>query len=679
MTYTVNNPFMQFINPSNGRPVGIGKLYIGEIDQDPQDAPVAVYAVQPDGSEIEISQPVTLLAGGVPSFDGFPIQLKVVAGRYSVKVTGLTDDLIYYTPRAEPSVGAHSLADVDSGVLIGGIAARSVADRVRNSVSPRENGAVNNGIANDTAALKTTFTNAILSGEKIILSGNYLISGPLTDITNIPSGELIIECVGNVSITVSAGSTAFSDVIYFHTDIFNNAIITGGSLTINGNNKASSGITIRHDDTSGGQVKIDAKLVLTNFLENNAAETRENQALLIFGEYTSIEVSKPFIKGVSRTNVAAGATKGVSVAGISGTCVIDEPYVEGVLCPDGGADADGLSVFGKISGGVNSTRLGRAIINKPTLANNKGRSFKSQTSDVTVSNPKIVRTGAVVAIPQGIDFDFQFCGNALLHEPTYEYLEIGGVSPFPVGNSFSSVVFQQLLDDRPMIGRSVGGTMYTQVALPRYALVVSDAGAKESIAEVGGLTVLPVGSFTDSAFTRAILEVDMGVIASKTDKTTLSVSGVTAPMSDVRAIGYTGYTAGDLSNTLSYAVENNTSTLKATVNRTFSTVSGSVVGAVLSFKVADNTGFRDLLDAANQSFSFDGLPVGSKFTVDLATLGTVTNAPPSWGGSGYAAIEVVSQWFGFTDLCIRVTVGNAAVFNTVFYTQDGGTTWGVIK
>lgn len=100
MTYTVNNPFMQFTNPVTGRPVGIGKLYIGEIDQDPQDAPVTVYAVQPDGSEIEISQPITLLTGGVPSLDGFPVQLKTDAGTYSVKVTGANDDLIYYTARA---------------------------------------------------------------------------------------------------------------------------------------------------------------------------------------------------------------------------------------------------------------------------------------------------------------------------------------------------------------------------------------------------------------------------------------------------------------------------------------------------------------------------------------------------------------------------------------------------
>lgn len=592
-------------------------------------------------------------------------------------VAGTTPTSPVYTNRGDAALRSE-LATTNSTVLVGGAEAGKIAKRVRNTVSPLENGAANDGVTDDTAALKTTLTSAILAGDKILLSGDYLISGPLNDITSIPSGELIIECIGNVSIVVDAAATAFSDVIYFHTDDFNNASITGGSLTITGNDKASSGITIRHDDTSGGQVKIDAKLIITGLRENNAAETRENQGLLIFGEYTSIEVAKPFVKDISRANAAGGATKGISVAGISGTCIIDEPYVEGVLCPDGAADADGIAVFGKASGAGNATRLGRAVINKPTLVNNRGRSFKGQCSEVSVSNPKVVRTGSVVTIPQAVDFDFQFCGNALLHEPTYEYLEDAGVSPFPVGSSFSSVVFQQILNDRPMIGRSVGGAMYTQVTFPRYALLVSDTGAKESLTEITGLTVLPVGSFAGSAFDRAILEADMGVIESKSAKTTLIVDDVTAPMSNVRAIGYTGFTTGDLSGKLIWAVTNNTTLLKATANRTFSTLSGNVVGEVLSFKVANNEGFRDLLDAANQNFNFNNLIVGSRFTVDLSTLGTVTNAP-TWPTSGYAQIEVMQQWFGFTDLCVKVFVGNADNTNTVFYTQSGGSTWGVIK
>jgi hypothetical protein len=68
MSYTFQNPFAYFNNPANSNPVGLGRLYVGLIDTDPvtPSNQVQVYAVQPDGSELAIPQPVVLLAGGVP-------------------------------------------------------------------------------------------------------------------------------------------------------------------------------------------------------------------------------------------------------------------------------------------------------------------------------------------------------------------------------------------------------------------------------------------------------------------------------------------------------------------------------------------------------------------------------------------------------------------------------------
>jgi len=76
MTQTLQNPFQYWGNPNKAAPVSLGLLYVGDIDTDPEFNQVDVFAVQPDGTELQISQPVSLLAGGIPSFNGSPVQQK---------------------------------------------------------------------------------------------------------------------------------------------------------------------------------------------------------------------------------------------------------------------------------------------------------------------------------------------------------------------------------------------------------------------------------------------------------------------------------------------------------------------------------------------------------------------------------------------------------------------------
>ena len=94
--------------------------------------------------------------------------------------------------------------------------------------------------------------------------------------------------------------------------------------------------------------------------------------------------------------------------------------------------------------------------------------------------------------------------------------------------------------------------------------------------------------------------------------------------------------------------------------------------AVESFLMRDNYRFRDLITNAN--FSFLDLVPGCKFTVDLATAGSVVNPPP-WGTNGYAVVEVINQWASSTDLTARVTVENGDKPSLRFYTRNGGAAW----
>lgn len=671
MAYPITAPFQQFWD-RNGDPLQNGYIYIGTANLDAQANPITVY--WDAAGTIAASQPIRTL-NGYPVWNGTAANIYVAATDCSIKLLDKNGTLVVSKPTCRDQEFANNMIFVQSGT---GAVAQTVQAKLRQSVTAKDFGAVGDGVADDTAALLAVFNCAIPLKISVTLEGAYRITGPIQPYATRASGGLHIICQGDVQITVDPSASGFSDVLYFHTTAFNGASIVGGSLSIDGSSKAARGITIRHDDGSGGSVNISAELRIKNILDTDAADTRENQALSVFGRYSQVNIEKPFVQNVNRTN-PAGATKGISVSALAGICTINQPYVENVLCvSSANTDADGLAVFGYQASGATSARQGTAIINEPTFVNCQGRSFKGQVSDAAIYRPRVKRTGAVVAIQQGADFDFQFSGEALLHEPVYEYYETGGISPFSVaGSSFSSVVFQQTLDDREMSGRSVGGTMYTQSQLSRYALLIVGTTAKESVCAVTGLRVLPVGAFASSAFSRAIVEFNAADVVAKSAKTKIEINELKGPV-QCYAIGYTGYTAGDLTAKLNITAVNLTNTLgAASAARPFSNLSGSAIIAVETFTFRNLNGFRDLMPSG-WTFTFNQLQSGTSFTVDIATV--VATGAPGWGVTGYAFIQCVGGgYFGTTDKNIQVTKDNAAAANTVFYTRDGGATWGTIK
>lgn len=133
MSYTLQNPLAYFPLPTKSSAAGLCKLYVGLIDADPLTPAnqVQVYAVQPDGSELAIPQPIQLSAGGVPQYNGSPVQLTFAVATVSIKVTTSIGALVSYTPRWSAQVSADALAAVDSTVSIGGVPAKQVAQLIR--------------------------------------------------------------------------------------------------------------------------------------------------------------------------------------------------------------------------------------------------------------------------------------------------------------------------------------------------------------------------------------------------------------------------------------------------------------------------------------------------------------------------------------------------------------------
>ncbi len=183
MSYTLQNPLAYFPLPTKSSAAGLCKLYVGLIDTDPLTPAnqVQVYAVQPDGSELAIPQPVQLSAGGLPQYNGSPIQLKITADVVSVKVTTSSGALVSYTPRWSAEVNTAALGDVDSSVLVGGIKASLLSSLF---VDVRVFGAVGDGVTDCTPALKAArqYLAARGGGSIQVPAGNWLLNGePVAD------------------------------------------------------------------------------------------------------------------------------------------------------------------------------------------------------------------------------------------------------------------------------------------------------------------------------------------------------------------------------------------------------------------------------------------------------------------------------------------------------------------
>lgn len=96
---TVNFPQSYYPDFDKGKPLSSAYIYIGEPDLDPEIVANQkdIYFVQEDGTEIAGIQPVRTSAGGVPTYNGSRVTVRV-AGDYSIKVLNSASEQVYYSP-----------------------------------------------------------------------------------------------------------------------------------------------------------------------------------------------------------------------------------------------------------------------------------------------------------------------------------------------------------------------------------------------------------------------------------------------------------------------------------------------------------------------------------------------------------------------------------------------------
>jgi hypothetical protein len=110
-------PLPYIPDPSQGRPLANGSLFFGLPDLDPKilanQVPVSV--IQENGIVVPVTQPIMTGAGGVPIYNGSPVEISVSASEYSFKALNSQGGQVYFIPRVEENL-EQQVADLEQRV-----------------------------------------------------------------------------------------------------------------------------------------------------------------------------------------------------------------------------------------------------------------------------------------------------------------------------------------------------------------------------------------------------------------------------------------------------------------------------------------------------------------------------------------------------------------------------------
>lgn len=269
MSYQVINPFVQFVDPINGKPLSGGSVYFGRQDSDPKNQPanrINVYAVQDNGTEVLLAQPITLNGAGQPQYSGSVKQLKVELclgdSAYAVQVFNKNGALKSYSSRVSSLVDAFALASPSSSVLVGGVTAANLARRYAETVSVKDYGAKGDGVTDDTAAMAA----AHATGSLVYYPrGVYKFSRLPTAISaGGIVGDGMTETILNSTDTGALDIMTFSGLWENFNDLSSNSVFTFRDFGFNC--ASSAGVALK---TGGACIAVTAPVVTTQ---------RENQS-----------------------------------------------------------------------------------------------------------------------------------------------------------------------------------------------------------------------------------------------------------------------------------------------------------------------------------------------------------------------------------------------------------------
>lgn len=108
----VNLSMQYYADPSRNRPLDGGKIFVGEVDKDPENFPIDVFYIEENGDEVLAAQPIIIGAGGIVMYNGKPVQIGTESA-YSIRVRDSDDAQVYYIPDSAAADSSSQFIDMD--------------------------------------------------------------------------------------------------------------------------------------------------------------------------------------------------------------------------------------------------------------------------------------------------------------------------------------------------------------------------------------------------------------------------------------------------------------------------------------------------------------------------------------------------------------------------------------
>ena len=483
----VSLPIEYFPDPTKGRPVFNGSIYVGQPNLDPEIEAnrIDVTLRQQDGVEVVIqpaSQPLLTGAGGVVIYDGSPVTM-LADGNYSLKVLDKQGGQVYYIEDALDGVPisgdqtvltyenvAEMVADTSltvgqlartkgyydagdgGGALyliqvtqpVDGFGDHDLANgnvallQVSGAIPVKQLGPVGDGTTDDTLAIAAFFAR-ISSGGAVEFGGVYCLMTDRVD-TSL-SGDITLSATNGGGFIFSTG------IVDRALEVVSNGYdVSFFGVNFDGSDSIPMFFRILNTANEDGKVSIVSCEVRNIYRSLASYGTGAADAVHIRGGFEQVTLRDTTVKNVNRdagTGIfgVAGST-GISIfqdsTGVTRSArkvIVDACDFDTITSnePAGGNnyDCDGIKVFNGSSVLPESESVildTSFVISGCTFVDCKGRAIKSQTDKGVCRDNTIIRKG-VLPIQIMTDIDMQI-GEGIASGNSFIYNEINGQSPF---------------------------------------------------------------------------------------------------------------------------------------------------------------------------------------------------------------------------------------------------------
>lgn len=192
-------------NPTKGRPLSLGSIYIGEVDLDPEIVgnQKTLSVRQEDGSVVTVTQPVSTNSGGVPTYNGSTVTL-LVDGNYSLKVLDSAGTQVYYMPsNLDTGSTPVSLSKYYGCDLLAALSDIGTTDQMQLNVDCSFPITTNTTItSNITLKIEPGAIITIATGIKLIIDGGL----------DVLPRQYAFNCVGTGAVV--AGTNSLTSIVY---------------------------------------------------------------------------------------------------------------------------------------------------------------------------------------------------------------------------------------------------------------------------------------------------------------------------------------------------------------------------------------------------------------------------------------------------------------------------------